>query len=1418
MRQPMNAMPDRQKTSRPNLRPGSLLLAGLLVSALATAASLMLPSDAPRARAQSPSHPLEGQGRWITFANGDRVNRILRDGNIAWAATEGGGLVRWDLQTYEYRQYLAPQDGLASNQVNDLALDAEGLLWLATDAGLSRLNPATDRIDTVTPETSPDMPAPMVTALEPAPDGTLWVGFAQSWDPEKINRFTNEPGAFGTGGLARYEPATGNWLSRHQVDFEGERNQERYKTIPSENITDLEYASDGILWIGTRPYYDWDDTACFDNQDCKGFWILRGGGLAAHDGSAWTAFAAVDGTGGCFSNHITGLSSDADGRMWAATNGRGVLLMQHGMRKTACNSGQAYYVRGRNEGGEIVGLQGNLAHTVAVNQDGRVWIGHASDTKTGRGIAILQHNGTFDDSSGGSNSGAGSDDLWTYLQVDGAIGASDALVTALDLSGDIELIGTKDNRNGDGFGLRAYDPVESRWTPMRTADSGLPSNQISDLAVDPADGTLWISTLMRGVARFDGQSWRSWRMFGEGEQAAEIQLDLNQEAVQLPVDIETVEDFDSFFELGDYLRIENDPTYYRVVRYIAPRSGLDGQIRISPKLTQPASAGTKVYTVDRGPASDMATQIEVDAEGRVWVGGGETVWTGDACPQEKAAIGQCWLDGGLGRYVEGEGWKVFNLDNSDLVDNQIWAVELDGDGRIWASMSNEIASGYGIGIYDPTTQSWTLIDRSNLPSGSKFGGNGISDIALDPDTGDMWTVHHSVVEWVQNIGGTWSRVFLGGGVSRWDKDDGGKWSAWSKRSGSPLRAHSSSGTDGEMTAVLVDRSRGRVWAGAWDSDDNFHWINGYGVHAAVNWCPLESCSPPDWQSQVWREDGKVSSLALDGEDRLWVGTTREGAGLVPPVGGIKLYDGQSWHELTPDNVALNSIRVAALESDLPRERMWVGTDQDGITLYDAAALPEPTDEPSPTREPGTATPDTTIEPTPTDSGGTPVPGTTAPTRVATATATRVVDGCPPLRIYLPMSLRSKGVPPDPLHVFPPTPDLHGPCPTASPTATPRPSATTAPTAGSTPTASATNPVETDTPAPTATEGASPTLGPTAAATDTPTGEPSPTATGEQTPTASPTATQTPEPTDSATTPTPDLPPLGDWSVFTAPNAQIPSEDFFDVTATGADDVWFIGDNGTALNWNGVQLTEAAIQSQARLRSIVMLSSSRGYIAGDGGTLLQLRSRRWSRADTGSYTDEWAAVDAVDGPEGPVAWVVGSGRGNRLRLIDSQWTAPGPADRNTGHSYSDLAVVGESLAYTIQDGTGSGRIYSWDGNQWSPEISTGPLLALHVPASDLGMAVGPRGTAWWLAEPGDWERMPSQPATGGQDLRAVSVLTRHRAFVGGDRSSLFHWNGDSWNRLTIGGATRNRAIHAIWMSPDGSHGWAVGEDGLILRYE
>ncbi len=1414
---------DRHDTGSAPRAAKLLLAAGLVLAALLTAGPLVSRGDTPAAQASSAAEgPLPSTGRWMTVANGDRINRILRDGDVAWAATEGGGLVRWNLEDPNapvYHQYLAPQDGLLSNQVYDVEITSDGTVWAATGRGLSRLRAGGVGFDTLTPENSSGMPARVVTALEPTNDGHLWVGFSQEWDPNLLNPKARNNGNFKGGGLARFNPASGAWDNLLRPQPERTKDGDVFKTLPSENITEIELSTDGILWIGTRPYYVWDENGCGDSEciAAPGYWMWTGGGLAAYDGTKWLVYRADTGAG-CYSDHIFDIEADAEGRMWVGTRGRGLLLMMFGMRRVACSSGQAYYVHGRIAPHEArKGLTAATVRSVDVDEQGRVWIGQAENDNEGQGIAILSHNFTFGDSSA-VNDGAGSDDQWDYIDFDGIPGDSTSIITALVADRELKLVGTEDNKNGGGVGIRGLIEASSTWMPMRTGDIGLPSNQISHIAHDPAKGETWVSFRDKGVARFDGEVWQGWRMFGQGAKVASI-LELTKPNVdRVKVNIPDQAAFNRLFPvLPAFARIENDPTFYRVTGYQAERNGFGPFLKLSPKLVRQAAPGTGIFAIYRGPASDHSTQIAIGADDQVWAGGRETIWTGSYCPAAKLRKGQCWLDGGLGHFA-GTEWSVFDVDNSQIPDQDIMAVAVGKNGRIWVGTGNGKSEGYGIAVYDPVAKSWTKYERGSLPAGQKMGSNGVTDLSIDPQTGHIWVSHHPVVEYREDLGGNISRIFVGGGVSRWN---GTAWEAWTKQAGARLRAF---GDYGEMTAVLADRVHNRVWAGGWDGEANFHWPEGYGVNAVINWCPIDNCTNDKWESALFKDDGLVSDIDLDHAGNVWVGTHRNGAGIIPPLGGVKVFDGANWTAYTPDNSALPSNQITAL--GVSEKRMWVGTLGDGIAIFDAAPAVPPTLPPTPLPSPTPSKTPDGASATPTDTDrNTPTPNTPgAPTTPATPTSSTPTrptpsptptDSAPPVaacglgtdrlcRIALPLAYTRRTCPGQrrcPTVTLPATPVLFTATPAA---ASPEPSATVSPEPGRTE-------APTDTPSATATHAnATPTATHTAPPVDT---SAPPSATATQAPgTATPTRTRTATSPPTVTAPA----PVKDWTVYNPTDFKLPSDDFYGVAGSRANDVWFVGAAGKVLHWDGSAMSSATAPTNQALRRVMALSNTQAFIAGDDGSLLELRSRRWVKGNTGSYTDHWRAVAAVQGEDGLIGWALGGDKGNRLFLSSGAWAPVGPADRNTGHVYSGIAMLSPTSAFATQNSTNGSRIYKWNGSEWSPGPSTGPLNDLHVRSTTEGMAVGARGAVWALDTAGDWKAMGAKPATGGQDLNAVHMVAPDHVWAGGGMTKLFRYTGSSWVADDI--RAQNRAIYDIWIAADGSEGWAVGEGGLFLRYE
>lgn len=99
------------------------------------ALALLLALAAP-ASAQSRTGP------WTTWLRAYRYTDLLADTTGVWCSTLQAGLLRFDIASRTYQQYVREPGGLASNALTSLATDRSGRLWVGTDgAGLSRRDP-----------------------------------------------------------------------------------------------------------------------------------------------------------------------------------------------------------------------------------------------------------------------------------------------------------------------------------------------------------------------------------------------------------------------------------------------------------------------------------------------------------------------------------------------------------------------------------------------------------------------------------------------------------------------------------------------------------------------------------------------------------------------------------------------------------------------------------------------------------------------------------------------------------------------------------------------------------------------------------------------------------------------------------------------------------------------------------------------------------------------------------------------------------------------------------------------------------------------------------------------------------------------------------------------------------------------------
>lgn len=954
--------------------------------------------------------------RITTYANGNDIRILVRQGNFLWAGTKGGGAIRWDPSNGTFTQFLYPQDGLPGNDVRDIAVDGQGGLWFATNHGLGYL--AADGMTWTTysrATTQGRLPSDDVKAVAIAPDGSVWVATAQYWD-EASQGWTG-------GGIARFD---GTYWRVFVYGYDP--MTKRFTGLPSNNASDLAVEpGTGRIWATFIPQYIWIPPA----DQHPGQWVLdiTSGGAAVFDGSNWTIYQRQASNPASLPSHntIMAVAIDSEGRKWFATWGGGlnVLYGSSGAKFTQTTDG----------------LPSNYLYTVAAGPDGRIWVGLGDGAGgQGRGAAVLDYATTIN---------YPSDDTWTRYTTDDGLAGSE--VQAILPEDSAIWFGTADYA-GNGRGLSRLDVVSGAWSTLSTTTGTLVSNQISALAFG-ADGTAWLGTgnltgfgRGRGLSRFtlDG-NWASFDLWSIGEQIGTVQASTTAGARLVAVDFKSC--------VAGTIKFASHSTLYKCKAYYSSLKS----ILIDPALAQTIPPGEPVNAVNLNLGSNNVSDIAVDGQGRVWVGLRSETWNNG------------WVDGGLSVYANGT-WTTYRQDSSGLVSNNVSAVAVEPaacGGRVWVGTGSlRDFSGSGLSIFDPTARIWTTHTVNNgLPS------NDITDIAIDPQTCKVWvaTAPYRIIDPFSH-----SEVRGGGGAAmfdgtRWFKftstnsdlktpdndirsvaidSHGHAWFGTWVYSGNCLSCDAPymdaavfryDGTtwqkwvfprEGWVSALAIDPA-GRVWAGTSQGDPDPDLRSG----------GLRFFDGVTWSTRIGYTDGLVAedihAIAVDPNGLVWVGTN---AG----VSRVQMID------LTPTP----SMTLTPNPTDTPT----------------ATATPTET----PTVEPS-ATPSATVTPTssPTDTA-TPSPSAThtwSPTETAT-------PGWQPTETASPSSTSSPTPTwtssPQPAESPSPTGTASltatwtpSPQPTTSPSPTATPTSTTDPTW--TPSATAINsPTPTNSPEPTST--------------------------------------------------------------------------------------------------------------------------------------------------------------------------------------------------------------------------------------------------------------------------------------------------------------------------------------------------------------
>jgi ligand-binding sensor domain-containing protein len=364
---------------------------------------------------------------------------------------------------------------------------AAAALWaavaLAVVLGCTRSG---ERVESPGPVPAPS--AGMPTAAPAGIPAPLWTNFQLNSDVHALAFQGNNVWVGTEGGLLRYD------LDRDVVAA-------KYDTgsgLLSNDVTSLDYAPDGGLWVGTHggglvhigkdgtwTHYSVPDLGdpfvyrVLADRSGTGYWVATWSGLSHFDGKRWRTYTKAD---GLVDDWVYAMAQDADGTLWLGTEG-GVGVLKGGAFTALTHADGLGADKDRVGGYEVIGnpskhhsqtpgksadgYNPNYVLSVLIDRQGNKWFGTW-------GAGLSRYDGAH----------------WTtYTRKDGLAGN---YVTDLYADRDGSIWATTD------AGVSVLQG--GRWRTYTKAD-GLVSDGVYTIAVDP-EGNKWFGA-MGGVSRLE---------------------------------------------------------------------------------------------------------------------------------------------------------------------------------------------------------------------------------------------------------------------------------------------------------------------------------------------------------------------------------------------------------------------------------------------------------------------------------------------------------------------------------------------------------------------------------------------------------------------------------------------------------------------------------------------------------------------------------------------------------------------------------------------------------------------------------------------------------------------------------------------------------------------------------------------------
>jgi len=406
----------------------------------------------------------QAQQQFTNYGSKNTITSIAEKGNNVWIGTNSGLFVRSKSSGSIILTY-SMENGLPSNTVNDVVVDAFDNVWVATSNGLAKFDGASWLIY----NTSSGLPYNSIKEITIDQSGNIWVYTRNESNISKLenNVWTN----YSTSSYPYCITAGPNgniWIGTHEGAMFFDVNTETFTSYHDEIGTGTEQ----------RSVYDIIVDANLN------IWLGASNGLHKYDGNAFTSYTSSNGVA-LFAEH---LATDASGNIWLSS----YTVLKKFIIST--ESASNYY-------------NNSTLTTITIDSNEKVWLGSEYGLKR-----FVNVDDTWDEfivSNSLSNSNVSdfvfdtSDNLWVATEH----GLS-------KLTGDnwsTWFVNEGNHENSNYFYCIDIDPTGGVWLGSHSGVSYFDGTSFTNyLSMDRgkdivcnADGSVWIAT-DNGLVHFDG--------------------------------------------------------------------------------------------------------------------------------------------------------------------------------------------------------------------------------------------------------------------------------------------------------------------------------------------------------------------------------------------------------------------------------------------------------------------------------------------------------------------------------------------------------------------------------------------------------------------------------------------------------------------------------------------------------------------------------------------------------------------------------------------------------------------------------------------------------------------------------------------------------------------------------------------------